>query len=474
MKTSLLVFAFLGLLLLSGLALGAYFVATTANEEAPVAASFDESDEPDEEVEGAPTDEPETPEPGEEPETPAGENGEGADPSHTTNAGETEGESGPTEVEAGPSNPEAPATEKELEDLIRKAKEDGGLAGLDIKDLLRRLKEDGLEGVEIEGVEIGGDGMFGKRVPFKATVSGTVRDASGNPVADADIYVDIMESFEGSGFASMVMLGGIGSKVTTSDAAGNWTAEIDRTAGEKAKIEATFKAKAKGYAESKGSTVTLKNEDVKSGVKLTMRGAGSVTGRVVDENGQGLEGVNVSLSSAGNSPFGGMVLEFYGQSKNSAKTDSGGNYTIEGVAEGRYRISVNAAGFRQKSGPTEVDVKPGEIARLATDFTLGVTASLRFTLVNLEGKPVRGYASIKLLTGGAARRHLGGMADENGLVVIGDPPVGTFEVEIKIWGYTSVTRTITFHEGRPTDIGEIMLQKDENTGSGWGEDPIGD
>ena len=75
---------------------------------------------------------------------------------------------------------------------------------------------------------------------------------------------------------------------------------------------------------------------------------GSVRGRVIDAAGMGVAGLTVSLSGASENS-GGFVIEGVdfgpgADSKNSAVTDTNGDYQIVDVAEGSYKINVPVTG----------------------------------------------------------------------------------------------------------------------------------
>ncbi|MEK6324401.1 MAG: TonB-dependent receptor [Acidobacteriota bacterium] len=74
---------------------------------------------------------------------------------------------------------------------------------------------------------------------------------------------------------------------------------------------------------------------------------GRVVGSVTDPNGGKVAGARVALRDAS----GAAVYQ--------ARSDSEGRFSISGVAEGRYRVAVEADGFGQ-SQPAAVDVRAGE------------------------------------------------------------------------------------------------------------------
>jgi Carboxypeptidase regulatory-like domain len=319
--------------------------------------------------------------------------------------------------------------------------------------------------------ELGLDDMLSKRVDFNVSVSGSVTDSKGNPVAGAEVFADINERFGSEDSVMMVNFNDSGEKFATTDGGGNFSGTVKGQAGEKSQVTLVLRAKAKGYAESKKVNVDAKNGDTKTDVKLTLQGAGSVRGRVVDQSGLGVAGVTVSLSSQrGNSgmDFGGEIVVMGGPGKNAAITDTTGAYQIDDVAEGSYAIALKAPGYREKSGPRNVDVKPDSISQLDSDFVLAATTCLRAKLIGADGKALTGWATIELTpaAGGTVQR-LNAVVGQDGSLVLNDPPVGDFSVVVKLWGYFDSASTVqVFAQDQTTDLGTLTLTPNPDAGKG--------
>lgn len=344
--------------------------------------------------------------------------------------------------------------------------------GLDgIKDLTDKLKEELGDAESFENI------FNGPKVDFTATLGGQVMDAMGVPVAGASVHANFSENYssdEGGRSVRLVMAVGEekGSVIATTDGGGYWTATVNRKVSEKATLNVALVASAQGYADSKKETVTLKNEDKRDNIKLTLRGAGSVSGRVVNAHGMGVEGVTVSLRSGGNDMFGGDNIEIdfggSGAGKHSAVTDGAGEFQIEGVPEGRYKFKLSGTGYRQISGPTEIDVKSGQAHRAPADFQVAVTGSLVAKFIDVESNPVRGWATLTIKdSSGKTIKRLSGSINEDGVFEKNDPPAGNYQVEIRVWGYKPQTVQANFLEGQRYDFGTLTLEKDENNGGIW-------
>ncbi|MCA8914200.1 MAG: carboxypeptidase regulatory-like domain-containing protein [Planctomycetes bacterium] len=344
-----------------------------------------------------------------------------------------------------------------------------------LEDQLKDLK-DKIKDLKVETPEDFDDIFNGPKVDFAATVTGQVVDASGTPVAGASVHGQYNENYSsesGGGRMSFVVSAGsdAGPAIATTDASGYFTASISRKISEKASLQVNLTATADKFAESKKESFTLKNGDAKEGIKLVLRGAGSVSGRVVDSSGAGVEGVTVSLNPAGNGGFGGEGMDFDfnvgGKGRYNATTDISGEFVIEGVPEGRHKFKLSGAGYRQIAGPTEIDVKSGQNQRAATDFQVAITASVAAKFQDTEGKPVRGWATINFKDdNGKNVKSLSGPVDADGGFEKNDPPAGAYNIEVRVWGYKPYTTRATLLEGQRYDFGPITLEQDETPSGG--------
>ena len=320
--------------------------------------------------------------------------------------------------------------------------------------------------------DLGLDDMLSKRVDFSVNVSGTVTDSKGNPVAGADVYADINERFGSENNVMMVNFNDSGEKFATTDGGGNFNGTVKGQAGEKSQVTLALRAKAKGYAESRKVNVDAKNGDTKTDIRLTLQGAGSVRGRVVDQSGLGVAGVTVSLTNQrGNNgmDFGGEMVSFGGPGKNAAVSDSNGAYQIDDVAEGSYAIALKAPGYREKSGPRNVDVKPDTVSQLDSDFVLAATTCLRARLVGADGKALSGWATVELTPagGGGGVQRLNASVGQDGSLVVNDPPVGDYMVVVKLWGYfDSASTAQLFTQDQTSDLGTLTLTPNPDAGKG--------
>ncbi len=305
------------------------------------------------------------------------------------------------------------------------------------------------------------------KVPFAASISGIVTDTNGTPIAGADVngtFSEMHHAGTGGSRISFALAGaGGGQRMATTDGAGNFRIDIQREVAEKASLSVNLTATAAGYAESERQGISLRNGDNKDGIKLVVRQAGSISGRVVDQSGRGVAGVNVSLN-APQQP-GGFAVRLGGGVGQSATTDAAGEYRIEGVPEGRHALEVSAHGYRQVSGPSVVQAQPGMDTRVSADFVLEAVASIRVTLQSPEGLPLKkAMVTLKVTEATGRTRTMRARADDNGVVVFNDPPVGTFDVEVSAWGFAAQKVPATIVERVQTELGVITLQPSPGAG----------
>lgn len=339
-----------------------------------------------------------------------------------------------------------------------------------MKEAMAKLEEELKNG----RIRLGGDGedfeniFNGPKVDFTATISGTVADTNGVPVAGAGVYGEFSETLEqGDGENRRVSIAiarsgeaDRGKPLATTDAAGNFTATINRQVSEKLSVSVRLTAGAEGFGDSKSQRVALKNGDTKEGIKLVLRGAGSVSGRVVDSSGRGVEGVKVTIG--GGEGFvvmgeGDMEMPERGSTK-SATTDASGGFVVTGLPEGRYKPRLRATGWRQVSGPTEVTVKTGVDTKCPADFVMAAAAAVKVKVIGPEGKPVQGYASVRFKDGTNLLKTMAGGLNAEGALSLNDTPTGSLTVEIRVHGFKPQTVNATIVDGQVCDLGTVTVE----------------
>lgn len=328
---------------------------------------------------------------------------------------------------------------------------------------LKPVPEDNVDPMarrELEAFELALD--QGEKVDLSAVISGIVTDSHGTGVAGATIRGTFNETIQ-AGSSSTIRLafagtGNQGEQLATTDASGYYRIDLSRKVREKASLMVSLIAGAEGHADSNSRSVSVSNGQTYDNINLQLRLSGSVTGRVIDQHGNGVQGARVSL---GGTP-GRLTFEIGGMSGGgqSAVTDAGGQYTIESVPEGSHSLSLSAQGYRQVSGPTRVDVTAGGATNAPADFVVEAVASVTAEFQGSDGEAVRGWATLafKDHTGNVAKR-LSGMIGPDGKFTANEPPVGHFTVDISVRGYQQASAPASVFENQGCNLGLITLTR---------------
>jgi protocatechuate 3,4-dioxygenase beta subunit len=302
---------------------------------------------------------------------------------------------------------------------------------------------------------------LGPEVDLAATILGTVVDARGAPVAGAQIHGRFSESFTSGGSAmrfSVSSAGGAGQQLATSDAGGAFRIDLSRKIREGAALAIALTAAKDGYAESATVNISIRNGETRDGIRLVLRESGSISGRVVDDAGRGVAGARVSLGGGGPRVSGVVIDSFQPRGGLSAVTDASGEFRIDGVPEGRHSFVLQAAGYRQLSGPSTVEARAGIDVRAAVDFVVAQTTSVSVTLRDSDGNPLRGWATLVFKDGaGNDAATLRGAVGEDGVFTANDPPVGSYRVSVSLFGYQAQEVHATVLENSVAELGVVIL-----------------
>ncbi len=303
---------------------------------------------------------------------------------------------------------------------------------------------------------------FGRTIDFEVTISGTVVDAHGRPVANAEIDSSITERAERSvGIKS-------GPVFARTDSDGAFTGTIKGKVGDKSTTAVVLVASATGHADSNPLTLEIANGQAKTGVRIALRAAGSVMGRAVDRNGIGVPGVTVTLTPrSGDSgiQIGGPSTVSSGSNARKGVSDANGDFVVQDLPEGSFNITVSAPGYKEFSGPRTVDVKTDTVNRLAAELVVTPTTCLRARLAGQDGAPLRGYVQLNLTDAeGGKAGEFHAFADADGRVAVNDPPLGGHYVVIIRAGYADTEKTwATFVQDQTTDLGTLAMTPNQES-----------
>jgi hypothetical protein len=303
---------------------------------------------------------------------------------------------------------------------------------------------------------------FGRTVDFEVTISGTVVDAHGRPVANAAIDSSITERAERSVRIKS------GPVFARTDSDGTFTGTLKSKAGDKGTTSVILVASATGHADSNPLTLEIANGTAKTGVRIALRAAGSVMGRAVDRNGIGVPGVTVTLAPrAGDSGIqvGGPGTVSSGSSAPKGVSDANGDFVVQDLPAGSFNITVSARGYKEFSGPRTVDVKVDTVNRLTAEIVVTPTTCLRARLTGEDGAPLRGYVQVKLTDAeGAKAGEFHAFTDHEGRIAVNDPPLGGYYVVIIRAEYADTEKTwVTFVQDQTTDLGTLAMKPEQES-----------
>lgn len=189
-------------------------------------------------------------------------------------------------------------------------------------------------GITVQGVVSARVGIKPPDTQFEFTISGSVKDANGDPIVGAEIVAVSPNSPITLHLA------------TKTDANGEYKLKVP--AGTYY-IEASAHGYLSEYYDNAFSlkTATLIKTDPQTkditGIDFVLGSGGSISGQVVDKSsGKPLAEVTlIAFSKTGSGTPGGSNLPGY-----YARTDAQGNYKITGMAEGDYFIQATAGGYQ--------------------------------------------------------------------------------------------------------------------------------
>ena len=309
------------------------------------------------------------------------------------------------------------------------------------------------------------------QVDLEFTIEGRVVDDQGNPVPLAEVYINVAETVTTEhGTDTNLTRENSNILIGRTDSAGRFVAVVHRMFAEGARADVNIWAKAEGFDRSKMATARLYHGDVRDDIVIVLRQHGTISGRVVDQDGIGIEGLNVVLGGflaymyEGRRKYPPEYLEA-GNDRGSgrvATTDAQGAYEFRGVRDGRHAVHISrAAGWRLAQPYTHVaDVQPGEVT-VMPDHVLVRAACLTFVLVDADGTPLPpGTAAGVTLRD----QHLGTQLDlsittwSDGRFARNEPPAGNFQGEINVKGFRTVTVALSVVEGSLLDLGTLVLE----------------
>jgi protocatechuate 3,4-dioxygenase beta subunit len=320
--------------------------------------------------------------------------------------------------------------------------------------LARRLRE----AIEAE-LELDIGGASGDEESIKATISGTVYDAFGRPVAGASVHGRVQQVRSAGSTQIMFMTHSDGPTLARTDNNGQFTIELSRAVQPGSSLRLLMHASAEGHAASERLTVNISDGDNLTGQDLRLKQAATVTGRVINEFGAVMAGVSVRLGGArapsgvvlggGNTPRPGQQ---------TAITDEQGNFEFTNVAPGEYSVIAEATGHVMFRQPQQITVMEGVPLRVS-DVTLAQSTTIIGRLVNAatdEPLIFRASVSVNRMDG----RHLSNVfvaPNREGNFEYTGLEAGSYELVFNVRGYEPHRVTVSLATARTSDLGDIRL-----------------
>ncbi|MEM6792640.1 MAG: carboxypeptidase regulatory-like domain-containing protein [Acidobacteriota bacterium] len=215
-----------------------------------------------------------------------------------------------------------------------------------------------------------------------ASLSGSLRDAAGEPVIDAVIRARTRRTRgPGSGPAGQILSGLSGAFRLTRVPAGE-TLEL--------RIEA------RGFETLQHLVEPLESGEARAGLDLVLEPALVAVGRVLNEAEEPIAGATVSLSphleGGGVSSLLRQRAARYAEVGNEVTTDAEGAYRIENLNPGAFRLNASAKGFAPAT-VAGLEIARGEEARGPVDLGAVILvpgALFQGLVVDSRGSPVSG------------------------------------------------------------------------------------
>jgi uncharacterized repeat protein (TIGR01451 family) len=244
------------------------------------------------------------------------------------------------------------------------------------------------------------------------SVTGKVTDGQGNPLANADIWADYYESRD---WAGGTRTDNEGSFIIQGLAAGQY-----RVGAQAAGHVKKFYNNTLIYDQAEPVSVTAGQST--SGINFALEPGGAISGTIADSQGNPISGADVWADYYESRDWAG-----------SARTDNEGNYTIQVLQSGQYRVGAQVAGHVQKfynntlvyDQAEPVIVTAGQTTS-GINFALEPSGAISGTVTDGQGNPLSGISvqceGIDQSYGNSAE------TDANGVYTITGLPFGTYKV----------------------------------------------
>jgi len=260
------------------------------------------------------------------------------------------------------------------------------------------------------------------RLQPAATISGTVVDGEGNPVAGARVEPESDDN--AATFA--VIVGGAAQHVFT-DANGRFA-----LGGRSPGSEVMLKVRHRDYAASAAVRATAPCE----GLRITLEGGVRVTGSVTDAAGEPIPGVRVVLLTEAAEEPGLVATSASGdrpimtrRAARPALTDEAGTFVLRNVPPGDCEISLSHPDYLDLRAPLHVPA--GEELVEPPPYRMDAGLSIEGIVVDVEGKPLDGAPVVGTLQGEKRFQQRTTKAGPDGRFVLRGLPDGSWQLDVR-------------------------------------------
>lgn len=291
-------------------------------------------------------------------------------------------------------------------------------------------------------------------MPCFATISGTVLDQRGQPVAGASVRATFdpavaspAEPAEGSRrrIRTTTMT------LATTEADGSYTARVTLfVPAETGSITLKLSALHAAYIADAPLEITVNREETRTGIDLSMTLGATVKGTVRDAYGAPIEGAKVYAGAGQSAKRGGRSATI-----GSAVTDAQGQYVMQGLRTGEMWVSANATGYGPQDKGVDLNVTVGQ-EYLAPDITLAMQTALKFKVYGGEFSSGKVGVTITPIEGKA--QYITANIGKDGVVLVSCRFSGQATLNVTTAGFgTAAPITLNITEAIHNDLGMIEL-----------------
>jgi protocatechuate 3,4-dioxygenase beta subunit len=250
-----------------------------------------------------------------------------------------------------------------------------------------------------------------------AAIEGSVLDQDGKPISGAEVTLDVRQA-PGSFMRIEIGGGGDRPRVLTNSRGKFRLSPVDP------ENNYTLGVSSEGFAPGDQKIDDLEPYRTKTGVRIELNQGRSVTGIVVDSDGNPLTECFISMQAAATESGGPMALSMGNDSQQGAfetASDAEGLFEIAGLPVGKFDLTAKRSGFASHSLPA-IDVTAEEKPIDLGEITLQAGERLQGVVLDRSGQPVEGV-EVRVKEPGPMMMMMGGGGGEesepDGLTDIG-------------------------------------------------------